>query len=59
MAVPYLQLIEQGVEVVAQLVELGNRRFRDATVETTFATGGVGHAGQPAQWANEVTEQAP
>ncbi|MNC27168.1 hypothetical protein D3C75_753320 [compost metagenome] len=58
-ALPHLQFVQQGVEVIAQFVELGNRRFRHAPVETALAAGGVGDTGQATQRADDIAEQTP
>ena len=51
MGLPGLEFIEQGIEVVAQVVELGDIGRWHTAVEGSIASGGVGNCSKAAQWA--------
>ena len=55
-ALPSLHLTEQGIEVAAQAVELGDLRRGYAAVEVSFAAGGVGDGGQALQWHGDAIQ---
>ncbi|MNC74852.1 hypothetical protein D3C75_1262850 [compost metagenome] len=58
-ALPYLQLIEQGIEVVAQIVEFVNVGRRRSTLESAFGHCRMDDCRQVAQGPDDANEQAP
>ena len=54
MALPGLQLIEQGIKVIAQAVQFSNMRGWHATIERSLTTRGVSHFSQLLQRSGDT-----